>query len=74
VNKLLATSGPVWQEESFDHILRSNESFQEKQDYIRQNPVRAGLVDKPQDYRWLWMPEGPCGAGLCGADTLVRCP
>ena len=68
VNKLLGSSGPVWQEESFDHILRSNESFQEKQDYIRKNPVRAGLVGKPQDYRWLWVEESPCGA-----DTPVRC-
>jgi len=67
VNRLLGTSGPVWQEESFDHMLRSNESFQEKQDYIRQNPVRAGLVEKPQDYQWLWVEEGPCGA-----DTPVR--
>jgi REP element-mobilizing transposase RayT len=68
VNKLLGSSGPVWQEESFDHILRSNESFQEKQDYIRKNPVRVGLVEKPQDYQWLWVEESPCGA-----DTPVRC-
>src|SRR6266446_5223942 len=43
INKLLGSSGPVWQEESFDHVLRSNESFQAKGEYIRQNPVRAGL-------------------------------
>ncbi len=55
VNKLLGCSGPVWQEESFDHVLRSNESFAETLEYIRQNPVRRGLVEKPEDYPWLWL-------------------
>jgi REP element-mobilizing transposase RayT len=65
VNKLMARDGPVWQEESFDHVLRSNESFEEKLEYIRQNPVRRGLVKTPDDYPWLWVEE-------CGADTPVR--
>ena len=67
INKLLKCSGPVWQEESFDHVLRSNESLAEKLEYIRQNPVRRGLVHKPEDYPWLWIEH--CA---CGADTLVR--
>src|SRR5258706_8755285 len=68
VNKLLGSSGPVWQEESFDHVLRSDESFQAKTEYIRQNPVRRGLVKRPEDYPWLWVQQSPCGA-----DTPVRC-
>jgi len=59
VNKLLGTDGPVWQEESFDHVLRSQESLNEKLEYIRQNPVRRGLVKRPEDYRWLWVEQGP---------------
>ena len=55
LNKLLNRSGPVWEEESFDHVLRSDESLKQKCEYIRQNPVRAGLVQKPEDYRWLWV-------------------
>ncbi len=55
VNRVLLTSGPVWQDESFDHVLRSNESLKEKLEYIRQNPVRRGLVDAPEEYRWLWV-------------------
>ena len=55
VNKLLGVSGPVWQEESFEHTLRNEGSFQEKLEYIRQNPVRRGLVANPEDYRWLWL-------------------
>jgi len=47
INKLLHHSGPVWEEESFDHVLRSDESLKEKCEYIRQNPVKAGLVRRP---------------------------
>jgi len=57
VNQLLGGSGPLWQEESFDHVLRSEESFQQKIEYIRQNPVRRGLVKTPEEYRWLWIRE-----------------
>jgi putative transposase len=35
----------LWQPGFFDHILRSNESYTEKWNYVRENPVRAGLVD-----------------------------
>jgi REP element-mobilizing transposase RayT len=55
VNKLSGARGPVWQEESFDHVLRSQESFEEKLEYVRQNPVRRGLVKRPEDYKWLWI-------------------
>jgi len=67
VNKLLGLSGPVWQDESFDHVLRSQDSLEEKLEYIRQNPVRRGLVQRPQDYPWLWVGNEPCGS-----DTPVR--
>jgi len=55
INKRLGISGPLWEEESFDHVLRSDESLKEKCEYIRQNPVEAGLVERPEDYRWLWI-------------------
>jgi len=54
VNLLLGRTGPVWQEEFFDHLLRSNESLAEKVEYVCQNPVRAGLVKSENDYCWLW--------------------
>ena len=41
---VLAEAGPLWQEEFFDHVLRSDESYGEKWAYVRDNPVRAGLV------------------------------
>jgi len=39
-----------WQRDFFDHRLRGFESAQEKAQYIRMNPVRAGLVANPQDW------------------------
>ena len=59
INQLLERHGPVWQEESFDHVLRSDESMSEKAKYICQNPVRAGLVRLEADYRCLWRGEMP---------------
>ena len=35
---------PHWQKGFFDHILRSDESYSAKWEYVRENPVRAGLV------------------------------
>jgi REP element-mobilizing transposase RayT len=55
INKLSGRTGPVWQDESFDHVLRGDESLRETIEYIRQNPVRKGLVEEPEDYQWLWV-------------------
>jgi len=54
INQLLGSEGPLWQDESFDHVLRSEESFEDKVEYIRQNPVRRRLAQTPEDYPWLW--------------------
>jgi putative transposase len=35
---------PHWQKGFFDHVLRSEESYAQKWEYVRDNPVRAGLV------------------------------
>jgi hypothetical protein len=61
INKLTGRLGPVWQDESFDHVLRGDESVRETIEYIRQNPARKGLVIRPEDYQWFWI--DPCGAG-----------
>jgi putative transposase len=47
-----------WQENFFDHRLRRDESGEQKWHYIRDNPVRAGLVENPEDWPWIWTPEG----------------
>ena len=34
----------LWQPGFFDHLLRNDESYAQKWGYVRENPVRAGLV------------------------------
>jgi len=34
----------LWQRGFFDHVIRNSESYSQKWDYVRENPVRAGLV------------------------------
>jgi len=41
-----------WQAGFFDHVLRSRDSVEEKWEYVVQNPVRAGLVERPEDWRF----------------------
>ena len=43
---------PHWQKDFFDHVLRSDESYSAKWEYVRQNPVRAGLVEKAEDWKF----------------------
>jgi REP element-mobilizing transposase RayT len=54
VNRALSRSGRVWQPESFDALLRSDESMRQKSEYICANPVRAGLVEREDQWPWLW--------------------
>ncbi len=46
----LAMHPPLWQHRFFDHLLRTTESHAEKWLYVRENPVRAGLVARPEDW------------------------
>ncbi len=43
---------PHWQSNFFDHLIRSAESYSEKWEYVRNNPVRAGLVEAPGDWKY----------------------
>ena len=52
-NKLLGLTGqPFWQSESYDHLVRSQEEFEHIENYILQNPVRAGLARYEEEYPW----------------------
>lgn len=55
VNRLLKRKGHMWQDESFDHVVRKFERLEMHIEYIRQNPVEAGIVKRPEDYKWLWI-------------------
>ena len=55
INKLRREEGAVWQDESFDHVERSEESLDDKIEYLQQNPVRRGLASRAGQYKWLWV-------------------
>ena len=40
----------LWQPGFFDHLLRNDESYAQKWEYVRENPVRAGLVKVAEDW------------------------
>ena len=43
-------AGELWQPGFFDHVLRSDESYDGKWNYVRENPVRAGLVSNADEW------------------------
>jgi putative transposase len=43
-----------WQQDFFEHRLRSDEHFGAKRQYLRQNPVRAGLVQDADEWPFLY--------------------
>ena len=50
---LARTEHIKWQKNYFDHRLRNDAALQEKAQYIRLNPVRAGLVKKPEEWPYV---------------------
>lgn len=51
-NDILQRTGlPFWQDESFDHWIR-NEGDHRLKHYIKRNPVKAGLVQSPEEWPW----------------------
>jgi REP element-mobilizing transposase RayT len=46
-NLILAMTGScIWQEESYDRLVRNEREFEKIQSYIEENPVRAGWVTR----------------------------
>jgi putative transposase len=46
------TRGNFWQKEFFDFGILTEEKFREKFNYIHFNPVKWGLVEKAEDYKY----------------------
>ena len=50
--RTLGRPSPLWQPEFFDHLVRSETSYLEKWDYVRHNPIRAGLASDLAEWPW----------------------
>jgi len=49
-NKLLGRTGAFWMEDYHDRFIRNEEHFQRALAYIRNNPVKAGLVQSADQW------------------------
>jgi putative transposase len=70
VNQCRGADGELWQPRFFDRALRSVKEYNDKVEYIHLNPVRAGLVSRPEDWRWSSYNEY---AGMSGEEQIERC-
>ncbi|MDD4223245.1 MAG: transposase [Candidatus Cloacimonetes bacterium] len=57
INLTLNRTGQLWVRESYDHITRSAAEEARIIDYIIQNPVKAGLVERWNDWQHTWLDE-----------------
>jgi len=51
-NRILGRSGEFWQEEYFDRYVRNEEPYWAAVEYIEQNPVKAGLCTRKEEWRF----------------------
>lgn len=52
-NRILGREGEqFWQFESHDHLVRNEKAFYRIWEYTVNNPVKAGLCSKPEDWKF----------------------
>ena len=56
-NKILGRRGSFWQAESYDHIVRDEDELERIIKYVIYNPVKAGLVDRWEDWKHTYLLE-----------------
>lgn len=54
-NRILNRTGKFWQKDSFDHYVRNERELNNIINYILQNPVKARLIDKWEDYSYTYL-------------------
>ena len=52
--------GPIWEKGYWSEVIEGGSFMKQKLVYIHENPVRAGLVRKPEDYPWSSAKEYLC--------------
>jgi REP element-mobilizing transposase RayT len=51
-NLILGRAGAFWQDESYDHVIRDEKELERIIKYVLNNPVKAGLVDGWNKWKW----------------------
>jgi REP element-mobilizing transposase RayT len=70
-NKRRGRRGTLWMDRFKSVLVEDGEALRTMALYIDLNPVRAGLVDDPKDYRWTGYGEA---TGSAGIDLVSRNP
>ena len=70
INRRRGAQGELWQARFFDRALRTVKEYNEKVEYIHMNPVRAGVVSRPQNWPWSSFNEY---AGTTSDEQKQRC-
>jgi putative transposase len=52
INAARGELGRLWQGRFFDRALRTVKEYQETVEYLHLNPLRRGLVKRPEDWKW----------------------
>jgi len=52
INQILGRKGIFWQEGYYDHAIRDESDFWACLNYMHNNPVRRGWVERPEDYAY----------------------
>ena len=50
INKFNCSNGQIWQQNYFEHQLKAEDDLINQARYIIANPLRAGLVNKAEEY------------------------
>ena len=62
-------AGPVWQHQFWDRLVRHAKEFRERLDYLHFNPVRKGLVRRPEAWPW-----SSCNNFALDKEQVKGCP
>lgn len=75
-NKLLGRTGTFWFREYHDRFIRDGNHFSKAVEYIEQNPVKAGLVRLPEEWRFSSAGKGkrPASPGVQDAGGTPAVP
>ena len=74
INRARGKTGPVWEKESFDRLIRSETDLQEKFVYISRNPWDSNVAELNDDYPWLWTQEMSSAGAPKTARAGARAP
>jgi REP element-mobilizing transposase RayT len=72
IQRALGRKGSVWLDENYDRIVRDDHAYLEIMNYIIFNPVKAGIVNEPRKYKWLYFTgRDACSDVVCDNENKV---